>query len=262
MKKKTVKLKENEKDDKMMKQDEADPAAHDDAAQDVALIKKMIGEYMGDGSKDMSKEEMEALHELGSEAYAAHREMGAKEDEAYQHAGQALKLAHHMSKKKMDKAEASDDKAMPDKKDDAKKKDVPDDDDKGAAVEDECKKEAKEDESEGESKESNALKKKLIVAEGRIAALEAQTKKETVAKLVDKVLKESGQPSSVTKRFLSIAGDIKSKEDFEAKWTLFQEGAKNSMAKIDWNVLQEKSVTREDGGKGGSAGLDFSKCAE
>lgn len=249
MKKKTSKLKENDDNENLKKEGDEAPPAKDDAAQDIDLIKKMIAEYMGDGAKDMSREEMEALHELGKEAYAAHREMGAEEADAYKHAGQALKLAHHMSKKKMDSQEGApcDDK----KPEDGEKKDE-------APVE--AKKE--NEESESESKESVALKKKLIVAEGRIAALEAQTKKETVTKLVDKILKESGQPSSVTKRFLAIAGEIKSKEDFEAKWTLFQEGAKNTVAKIDWNVLMEKSVVREDGGKDGSMGLDFSKCAE
>lgn len=279
-KKSAVKAKESEKENKLAcsedegKQSENEDGGegHDDAAQDVKLIKKMVGEYLGDGAKDMSSEEMEALHDLGKEAYMAHKEMGAKEDEAYQHAGNALKLAHHMSKKKSEKHESEDGEGdvPPKKKLDPKAdkkpapKDVPDDDEDGAAGEAESE-ESENHEDESESMESNRVteyKKKLLKAEGRIAALEAKTKREELNQTIDKTLKESGQPNSVTKSFREAAGEIKSKAEFESLWKIFLEGAKNVRTHVDFGVLMEKSFSREDGGKKSSNSLDFSKCAE
>lgn len=251
---------------------------HDDADQDMKLIKKMMGEYLGDGAKDMSKEEEAEVHSLAAEAMKAHKEMGAKEDEAYQHAGNAIKLAHHMSKKKAEKNESKEDEGdMPDKKDAkaakpdkkaAPAKDVPDDDEDGAAgeAEDEGKKEDESHEDESESKESAKVveyKTKLLKAEGRIAALEAQTKREELSQTIDKTLKESGQPNSVTKRFREAAGEIKTKAEFESLWNIFLEGSKGVRSQVDFGVLMEKSFSKDAVAKdSGSVTLNFSNCAE
>ncbi len=252
---------------------------HDDADKDVALIKKMLGEYLGDGAKGLSKEESEALHSLAKEAMHAHKEMGHKEDEAYQKAGDAVALAHHMGKKKKESEnedEGDEDTPPPKKgKKPAPKADVGDDDDddgNSSESEDEGKHESEDEgekhESEDEGKkESNkrlrTLKDKLLEAEGRIALLEAKTRKVEVDGYADKKLKESKQPSSITKRFREAAGPFVSKKDFDSKWKVFLEGVNNAGSKVDWGLMIEKATTTEDGDRGAiGKGYDFSGCVE
>lgn len=277
----------------------ADDGQHDDAAQDVALIKKMIGEYVGDGAKKLSKEDSEGLHKLGKEAYQAHKEMGKKEDEAYKCAGEAVKLAHHMASKQNEdesenETESEDEgnlpppkkKAAPKAKGDGKDgdNDGDADDDDGNASEAEGENESEtetesenesenETESEGkkESKVIKRLKNQLLEAEGRIAALEAKERKLELDKYIEAELKKSGQPVAVTKRFREAAGKVKSKVDFDGKWKLFLEGVKGrrsetTIAEDDFSgVLMERATTTEDGERTASEdqGSDsFSECAD
>ena len=251
--------------------DDAD-ADHPDADKDVELIKKMIAQHLGDGTKDMSQEEMESLQSLGHDAYKAHQEMGKSETEAFKHAGEALKLAHHMSKKEKTVNEdgADDaDAAAPKKKKapPAKAKADPDaaaDDSADDDESEEGESEHHEDESETkESKREIELSKKLLEAEGRIAALEASTKKTSISGHVDKKLKESKLPTSVTKRFREAAGEFKSTADFDAKWKVFLSGVQDTRAELDFGILTEKAAVGEDGKKVDlKNGLDFSACAE
>lgn len=224
---------------------------HDDAAQDKVLIKKMLDEYVGK-TDDMDKGDKEKLEKMAMEAYQAHKEMGAKEDEAYQHAGMALKLARHMAAKQTE-AEESEDEGGKDRN-----------------VGDPETKESKEDESECGTKESDRVKKletELLETRGRLASLESQSKKTELEQHVEKKLKESGQPRSITTRFREAAGEFRSIKDFDSKWAIFLEGVKNtggSMAAIDWTPVAEKSVLREneDGKVTDGKNLDFSDCAE
>ncbi len=251
--------------------DDAD-ADHPDADKDVELIKKMIAQHLGDSTKDMSAEEMESLHALGHEAYQAHKEMGASEKEAFDHAGNALKLAQHMSKKSkgVEEAEGEDDaeKVPPKKKkpaaadDDAGADDEADDDESEESVGEAEKESESESENKESSKREQELEKKLLEAEGRIAAFEATTKKTEISRYVDLKLKESKHPASVTKKFREAAGDIKTKEDFDAKWKVFLSGVQDR-SPLDFSILMEKSTGTEDGGKAKDGkGLDFSDCAE
>ncbi len=245
-------------------------ADHPDADKDIALIKKMIGEHLGDKTKDMTAEEMESLQSLAHEAYQAHKEMGNKEEEAYSHAGHALKLAHHMSKKEKTVNESEDEgeELPPKKKKPAPKADdgadSDDDGDEDEPSETETHHEGEETENENkESKREKALTKKLLEAEGRIAALEAKTKKAEVLGHVDMKLKESKQPSSITKRFREAAGEFKSKADFDAKWKVFLAGVQDNRVDLDFGLFTEKSTATEDGDRTKTVkGLDFSKCAE
>lgn len=238
---------------------------HDDKDQDVALIKKMIGEYVGDGSKSLSKEETEALHSLGKEAYQAHQDMGKKEDEAYKCAGEAVKLAHHMASKKKSEAEteeSEDEGDMPPPK--KKTKPAPkaghddgDDDDDGNSSESEAEKK--------ESRREKTLKKQLLETQGRLAALEAKDKQRELGRYVEAQLKKSGQKVEITKKFREAAGKFKSKTDFDAKWSMFLEGVKQTQSKDadTWGVMMERATSDEDGARSseGSSATDFSDCA-
>lgn len=268
---KSVKVKENETkagglntpmENEAKPEGGAPDAGHADADKDKELITKMIADHIeGDAHKSLSEQEMEALHDLAKEAYQAHKEMGASDEDAYGHAGHALKLAHHMSKKK-EKKEGDD---MPDaekKADPAAAKD-----DKKVPEDNETDKVENENEENDEKKVESArvktLEKKLLEAEGRVAALEAKTKEGEVKEYVDQKLKESGQPVSVTKRFRDVAGNLKNKAEFDSKWSMFTEGLKNTRSTLDWSAMSEKAMAREDGARGdNSKGLDFSKCAD
>lgn len=253
---------------------------HDDADQDKALIKKMIAQYLGDDAKNMSQDESEAMHSLGKQAYQAHQDMGKKEDEAFKHAGEAMKLANHLMKQKQaeDESETEDEDEDGDpppakgKKPAPKKAPPPkgsdgDDDDDGDSSEDETESE-EESESEDEKKESRrvkSLKNKLLETEGRLAALEAKDKQRAVDGYVNKTLKESKQPNAITKKFREAAGKIKSKGDFDVKWKIFLEGVKNLKREdIDFGVLMEKSIVSDDDGFDGTGktSMDFSDCAD
>jgi hypothetical protein len=227
---------------------------HADKDKDAALIKKMIDEHLGDGAKKLSKEESEALGKLGKEAYQAHQDMGKKEDEAYKCAGEAVKLAHHMaSKHHEEETESEDEGDQPPPK---KKKpaaddhgDDGDDDDDGNSSESENE---SEDEGKKESKVIKTLKKQLLEAAGRIAALEAKDNKTELDKYVEAELKKSGQPVVITKRFREAAGKLKSKADFDSKWKLFIEGVKgrrSEVAEEDFSscAFTERATTTEDG---------------
>ncbi len=238
---------------------------HDDADADVELIKKMINEYLGDGSKGLEPHESEALHSLAKQAMHAHKEMGHKEEEAYQKAGDAIALAHHLGQKqKAKQAESEDEDApAPPKKGTkpAPKKSAPSGD---ADASDDGEESEHESEHENEKKESNRKPKdKLLEAEGRIAALEAELKTVKVDGYVDKKLKESKLQSSITKKFREAAGPFKSHKDFDDKFKIFQEGVSNATRDVDWGLMMEKASTSEDGGRDGSTkGLDFSGCVE
>ncbi len=229
---------ESETEDEDGKDGDGD-TGHDDADQDKELIKKMLDEYVGK-SDDMDKAERAKLEGLGMEAYEAHKEMGAKDEEAFKHAGMALKLAKHMAKKHAEADEAAKEAADKDGKDG----DTDGKDGKDGACEAEEKELESENESEGHkeaTKKVTRLETKLLEAQGKIAALEAKSKKAEISEHVETKLKESGQPNSITKRFREAAGEFKSTKDFDVKWSIFIEGVKNTgsgLAAIDWKALK------------------------
>lgn len=258
----------------------SDDGQHDDKDKDVALIKKMISDHLGDKADGLSKKEMEQLHALGKEAYQAHKEMlqtegkdgKDMEDEAFKHAGHAMKLAHHMAAKaKEDESETESEdednqqpapkkKAAP-AKDDSGSSDDDDDDEDDASSENED-----ESESEDEKKESkrvNSLKTKLLEAEGRIAALEAKTRQAELGGYIEKCLRESKQPNVITKRFREAAGKFRSKADFDSKWKIFTEAIKGTRPEVDWGLMMEKSTSSDvSSDSRETKGFDFSNCAE
>ena len=253
---------------------------HDDKDQDVALIKKMIAQYLGDDAKNMDKEEAAGMAALGKQAYAAHQKMGKKPDDAFHHAGEAMKLAYHMSKNAEDESEteAEDEDGDPPAPPAKGKKPAPkapppkgggadDSDGDSDSSEDEGESED-ESESEDEKKESNrekSLRKRLLEAEGRIAALAAKDKQRSVDGYINKKLKESKQPYAITKRFREAAGKIRYQADFDAKWKIFLEGVKNTVKdEVDFGVLMEKSVYSHDDESSteSKAKMDFSDCAD
>jgi len=216
---------------------------HDDAAQDVALIKKMIDEYLGASSDSQDEgqgpvppkappvatgkqappaadqqqheaygvmeEHKQALTGMTQEALEAYKEMGYSKEEAMKCAEHAMKLAHHMAMKQM-KASAEAEEAAGGAPADPSEADIMPPAPKAAPGPD-----------KSAPGKTGPVEAELIQLKGKIALMEAAARKAELAKYVDKKLAESKLPKSITKAFREAAGDIKSKQDFDVKWKLF-----------------------------------------
>jgi len=229
---KKAKVKENEE----IKQ-EADPIAkdgkdgdapkHNDEEQDMALIKKMLDEYLG------ADQHGEHEAKMAMEAYQAYKEMGHKEDEAMKNSGVAMKLAKHMSGKKNEEKDESRDAAASA-------------DDKGDPKKEEC--------------EEKKMEAEIISLKGKLAKFEEAGKKAELESYIDTKLKDSKKPMSITKKFREAAGEIKTKEDFESKWKIFSEGyGSHGGEALDFSFTEKGSVS-EDGGSSGGDVLSFTDC--
>ena len=220
---------------------------HDDAAQDVELIKKMLDEYLGK-EEGASEEEVAEMEKMAKEAFEGYKEMGYSEDEAMKAAGHAMKLSKHMAAKMSKKAEADGEA----KEEESKK-----------MHQEECDEEKHEEKKEAAMKQEEKAKKmeaEIIALKGKLALLETNAKKTEIAKYVDQKLSESKMAKSFTKKFLEAAGEIKSKEDFETKWKLFTGGREHQMVDLNF-AFTEKATTVESNNDGRSK-LDFSACAD
>jgi len=182
---------------------------HDDEAQDVALIKKMIGEYLG---KD--EEDSEEVQQMCKEAYEAYTEMGYEADEAMKATGHAMKLAKHMASKETTK-ESEEGEEGEEKKESKEK---------GAEQLAAEKKASVESEEADESKESHTKESATIIKlQAENAALKESAKKIETEKHIEKILRESGLPRSVTGIFKASLMESKSVKDIDAKFKLFVE---------------------------------------
>lgn len=175
-------------------------APHSDEQQDIELIKKMLDEYLG--KEDHSEETMKAA----MEAFKCAEECGDSKEEAYQSAGKMLKMARHMKSKQADAPK--DEEKEP--KDEEKKEEKP-----CAEAE-----EAKPKEAEEKHKESD----EAIKLRGENAALKEKLLKIENEQYLEKIMRESHLPMSITKKFREALGAAPKKEEIDSKWKLFREG--------------------------------------
>ena len=75
-------------------EDTEEAGDHEDEDEDIALIKKMMKDYVG-GDAEPTDEECE----MGKEAYGAAKEMGMEGEEALKCAGYSMKMGKHMAAK-------------------------------------------------------------------------------------------------------------------------------------------------------------------
>lgn len=226
MNKDEMKKEEPKKEEAAPEQDAA--PKHDDAAQDVELIKKMIAQYLGNDHVD-NEESMNA----GKEAVEAAKAIGCEGEEAYKQAGMMMKMAQHMKQKHQ---EALDKKEEP-KKDDA------------------CE-EAKEEPKKDEPKESA----EILKLTGENAALKEKLTVLENEKFLDKLLRESKLPMTMTKKFREALGEKipSKKEEIEAKFKLFREGAQ---AAGEGDMLSHLVIQPEKTGEI-KGSIDFSDCVK
>lgn len=218
-----VEAKEKEAGSAVPTDAETDPAGdeagtdgqHDDAAQDIDLIKKMISKHMGDDKTESSPEECGMV----KEAYEACKEMGCKEDEAAEKAVHMLKLSKHMASKKEASAKEADeasakeaaDKAADEGKDAADKKDA--------------------------VKESN--RNQLITLQAENAALKAKLGQYDIQKQIEKVCKESGLKTEVTKKFREAVAGAKSVTEVSNTWKIWKSAYDAQASQVEVHDFME-----------------------
>lgn len=196
--------------------EEATPEApHDDEAQDIELIKKMIAKYMGDS--EVSAEECGIV----KEAHEACKEMGMEGEEAEKGAVAHLKMAKHMAAKK----EAG-------KVEEAKKD------------EEEKAEEAAKVEEAAEKKEEEKVKESMISLKAENAKLKESLRKIEIAAHLDKVCRESKLPKAVTTAFRESVETPKSVDEINKAWKLFERGFKSTTA-VGESFLEGLFVTPE-----------------
>lgn len=241
-----TKVKENEKealekkeaaDKKALESEEqdapVDSATHDDAAQDIELIKSMLKKAFG-SDEDPSEEECG----MAKEAIEAYGEMGDDKEKAMEKALEFMKASKHMAAKHAEKAQEA-----------AEEKPEKDEEEKPA-------------DEKPAVKESAKIADENIKLKGELARYKEQDKKRAVLNHVDKICKESKRSNSYTAEFKSVVKDAKSVEEVNKAWTLFEAGRKASGTSTDVDfdgitLSHEKSLTVADGN---SAGINFDDC--
>jgi len=209
MKDKNKKKKESEVPEKEVGaegQESSQAAGHDDAEQDAVLIQKMISKYMGDDAV-ASDEECGIV----KEAYQACTEMGMSPEDSEKHAVNTMKMSKHMASKQAeaDKKEA-DEKAVKEADESAKKES----DDKDA----DDAKEKKESAAPVESDEVKKLKEANAKLQGENTALVAKLGNYDIQNHIEKICKESGLKTEVTKKFREAVKELKSVSDIDKTW--------------------------------------------
>lgn len=258
------------------KADESDDGAkdagagdeHKDKDEDVALIKKMLADHLGNDHADNEETMKCAKHYM-----QAYEGMGYETKDAMKHACQAMKAAKHAKeamdgdsekeKKEDDAAAASPapaasmggSPAMEDKKEETNGK--PDDRSFGApglihiTV---------------GNKESNkmSLENENLKLKGEIAGLKEKLEKIELESYIDKKLKETKLPMAITKKFreTEACSKARNQKEVDEKFALFMEGFGISGSKFadtfeDAIAGSEKDYTPAKEGKPG-----FEDCAE
>jgi len=256
-KKKEAKENEEVKQKQVEEKKEAKQAdevpAHDDAAEDIALFKKLLKDY---GVID-SEEPTEGEVEMAKEAHGHAKAMGLQGEEAEKCAGYALKMAKHVAKSKQnEESEAEVKKENDECKENEEKKETK------ADMKKECKEADEVEESEKDKKDEDEAKHK----ESAISLLAENAKlKESLAKYqlnekIETLLKESKVPMKHTKvlkdKFLK---ECKSIDEAKKVIGVYMEAFKNTggeAGEFGMNIV----INPEKSNHVSAKSLSFSDC--
>jgi hypothetical protein len=232
------------------KADKADGGAHDDAAQDKELIKSMIAKHMGDGEHDEA--DIAAAHE----AFEYFAKAGDKDhDGAAKSAVEAMRCAKHMASKHKQAGDQPDPSKL-----------SAESEEKKSHESEEKKHESEEKKESSEKKEDEAKKESNAQLLGKIAFLEAKLKGIELKDAIDKKLAESKLPRSVTKVFRESLGEVKTAEEFNKLFGVFEKAYRagsetGSNGILDLTLEKTTKLTESNyGGKAESVG--FSDCVK
>jgi hypothetical protein len=196
---------------------EAQPEApHADEEQDIALIKKLIGEYLGD--EEAESEEVMKHCKQAIEAYEA---MGRSKEESMKCAGEYMKASKHMAGKQVESADAD--------ADDKKEESAP----------------AVTGEKPDKKQESEHVEAMAQLV-GENARLKEALKKFELKDHVETKCKESKEPRVITDEFKKLVEGAKTKGEIDKLWDAFTKGAASKRASSALNfsdfVMTEKSA--------------------
>jgi hypothetical protein len=177
---------------------------HDDAAQDVELIKSMLKKAFG-GEEEPSAEECSAA----KEAMQAYEEMGHEKEKAGELAMEFMKAAKHMAAKQAKKESEAEAEGELKGEEKPEGEEMPEEKPVEEAV-----------------KESAKLRDENIKLRGELAKYKEADKKRTVVLHIEKICKESKKSNAFTTEFKSIVKDAKSVEEVDRAWKLFEAGSK------------------------------------
>ncbi len=180
--------------------DDGDDGEHDDADADKALIHDQLKKH---GLIQEGEEADGDMMKAAKHLHAAYKAGGASAEEAADAAAKHLKCAA-AAKESMEAEEAAAKEAN-----DAANPATP---------------APQGDPGKAPAKESADLKKKLLKTEGENAQLRERLSKIDREAGLDKMLKESSLPMSVTKKFRESVKDVKSLKDIENNFKIFMEG--------------------------------------
>jgi hypothetical protein len=197
---------------------------HADAAQDVALFKKMIGQYLGD---DHGADEEEAM-KMAKHAFEYHKQEGKEDHEAYEAAGNHLKAAHAIGKSmcaKQEEAKQEEAEEEEESHEEARKQE-----------EEESKKHEDSDDGDGTPPPPAAKGKKgppmpqeskreLIKLKAEVAGLKESNRKIQVQTYLDKKLAASDRSPEFIKAFREALGKPRDIAHIEEIWGVFTKAA-------------------------------------
>lgn len=217
----------------------ASPATpdHSDEDQDKALFAKMIKQYLG--KDDADEQEME----MAKNCLQAHTESGMEPKEAYEAAGQHLKMAMAIGKKMAQCKQAEGESEESESESEAHKEALPPPMAAGPG-----KKPAKESAS-------------VVALSGEVAKLRESVKRYELRDYLDEKCKASGEANSVTKKFREALGTPKSKAHIDETYTLFMKAFKAGSEEVtsdSESFFPEKQNYRES--DSGSKGISFKDC--
>lgn len=214
-----------------------DSAPHDDAAQDVELIKSMLKKAFG-GEEDPSEQECA----MAKEAIEAFGDMGHEKEKCHEMAMEFMKASKHMAAKQAEKAKESESES--------EEKPV------------EAAGEEPDADDEKPVKESAKLNAEVIKLRGELASYREQDKKRAVTSHVEKICKESKRSNAFTAEFKAVVKEARSVEEVNKAWKLFEAGSKHSSVSTDGafegiTYSSEKLMTVADGER---SDISFEDC--
>lgn len=258
---------------KQKKEDGGAPAANDgatpdhaDADQDKALFAQMIKQYLG--KDDASPEEME----MAQHTHEACKEAGMEGKEAYEAAGQHLKMAMAVGKKMAQskqseagesESEAEHGESESESEHEAESEAEAHEAEDGTAP---IGKKGKQTPPTNAGKPSNGQTqesmRKYVALSGEVAKLRESVRRYELRDYLEDKIKKSGRPNSFTKAFRESLGAVRSKEQIDSVYKTFvagwDKGATEVSANMTDGMFVERTHRESDGGS--PRNVNFSDC--
>lgn len=181
---------------------------HSDEDEDKKIIQQMIIDYLGDFADDYAEG-------MAKEALGNAKEMGYEGEEAAKCAGYSVKMAYHAHNKSQKPQDQEKKPEMESKEGEVSEAEVVE-----SQKESETKEAPVQEASSTEAKEMDVKEsKEYMELHAEATKLRETVKSFELNEFLDKTLRESGRPMSVTKSFREFLGTPKNESEITDKWT-------------------------------------------